>query len=76
MKSILTKCLKILFFSEAIAYEKLVEALTKNSLLKGIKQASRGTDQLLRGIPLCCKPVCPEDAGLLLLRDVEPVSDS
>jgi len=40
MKSKLTKCLKILFFSWAIAYEKLVEALTQNSLLKGIKQAS------------------------------------
>ncbi|KAL9977167.1 hypothetical protein ACROYT_G014545 [Oculina patagonica] len=57
--------------TRSIAYEKLVEALSQNSLLKGIKQAFPcSTDQLLRGIPLYCKSVCPKDAGLLLLGDV------
>lgn len=31
---------QILFHSGSIVYEKLVEALSQNSLLKGIKQAS------------------------------------
>ena len=45
IKLLLTKCFS---FTGSIAYEKLVEALSKHSLLKGVN----GTDQLPGGLPL------------------------
>lgn len=55
-------------------YEKLVEALTQNSLLKGIKQASPMAQTSCLEGHHSCESVCPKDVGFLLLRDDALVS--
>ena len=57
-----------MFLSGSVVYDKLCSALTNNSLVKGIKQASpfAQTLKLSSGFSLPFKPVCTKDDSLFV----------